>query len=266
MGVVVITLLALVGGLIIYSYADWPGAQYFGIADKNFWDYLELLIVPAALAFGVYWLNRTQDIRQQEPNQMQQNRELEVVTQQAQDAALQAYLDQIGQLLLDKDRPLRESKESDEVRTLARARTLTVLARLEGVRKRSVMQVLYESGLITKPALILDLKGADLEEANLGGIDLNLVVLRESYMREAFLREAELYKADLSRTILYKATLNKTNLREANLREAFLHGANLNEADLTGADLSGADLSGADLIVTEMSSADLRGADLSRAI
>jgi hypothetical protein len=61
-----ITLLALVGGLIIYSYADWPGARYFGIADKKFWDYLELLIVPAALAFGVYWLNRTQDIRQQE--------------------------------------------------------------------------------------------------------------------------------------------------------------------------------------------------------
>jgi hypothetical protein len=88
------------GHLQLYGLA---GARYFGIADKKFWDYLELLIVPAALAFGVYWLNRTQEERQQEAdrfqqqlqlehNQMQQNRGLEVATQQAQDAALRAYL------------------------------------------------------------------------------------------------------------------------------------------------------------------------------
>src|SRR5215208_7399049 len=115
-----ITLLALVGGLIIYSYADWSGARYFGIADKKYWDYLELLIVPAALAFGVYWLNRAQEERESEDADRRERereaqataqgeRELEVENRRAQDAVLQAYIDQMGQLLLDKDKPLRQS-------------------------------------------------------------------------------------------------------------------------------------------------------------
>src|SRR3712207_122461 len=49
---IVLAVLALVIGLIVYSYKDWPGAQYFGSPDKGFWDYLKLLIVPAALAIG----------------------------------------------------------------------------------------------------------------------------------------------------------------------------------------------------------------------
>ena len=43
--------------------------------------------------------------------------------QRAQDEALQTYLEQMGSLLLDED--LIDSKEGDEVRILARARTLT---------------------------------------------------------------------------------------------------------------------------------------------
>jgi hypothetical protein len=53
-------------------------------------------------------------------------------------------------LLLEKDRPLRQSKENDEVRTLAHPRTLTVLSRLDGTRKANVVQFLYESDLITR--------------------------------------------------------------------------------------------------------------------
>jgi Skp family chaperone for outer membrane proteins len=56
--------------------------------------------------------------------------------QRAQDDASQAYLDQMTNLLLDKERPLGPSQEGAaqegaEVRTLARARTLTVLSRLD---------------------------------------------------------------------------------------------------------------------------------------
>ena len=46
---------------------------------------------------------------------------------------------------------LRYSEEGDEERILARARTLTALARLEDPhRKRSLLQFLYEAALITK--------------------------------------------------------------------------------------------------------------------
>jgi hypothetical protein len=57
--VVVTATLALAGvvvGVIVYGYTTRPG--WVGVAGKKFWDYLELLIVPAALAIGVYWLNR----------------------------------------------------------------------------------------------------------------------------------------------------------------------------------------------------------------
>jgi hypothetical protein len=115
-----------------------------------------LLIVPAALALGVYWLNRRQDERDSQAQAAQRERELEVENQRAQDEALQAYLDQIGQLLLENN--LRGSEKGSEVRSLARARTLTVLARLDGARKGSVVTFLYEAGLIGKP-IVLDLGG-----------------------------------------------------------------------------------------------------------
>ena len=207
-----ILLLALVVGLTIYSYVDWPGARYLGIADKKFWDYLELLIVPAALAFGVYWLNRTQELRKQEAddqqqqrqqvvNQMMQDQALETVTQQQQDAALRGYLDQMSQLMLQKG-PITEKPGS----TLARARTLTVLPTLDADRKRSVLRFLYEAELIDSQSPVVDLTGADL--------------------RGADLRTANLSGADLS--------------------DVYLSGA-----DLSGADLSGADLSGAEGITRE---------------
>ena len=50
-----------------------PG--WVGVADKKFWDYLELLFVPAALAIGVYWLNRAQRERELKAQDAQQNRE-----------------------------------------------------------------------------------------------------------------------------------------------------------------------------------------------
>jgi hypothetical protein len=68
----------------------------------------------------------------------QREREVEIADRRAQDEALQAYLEQIGQLLLEKN--LRDSKEGDEVRTLARARTLTVLRRA-GVSKDPSLSV-----------------------------------------------------------------------------------------------------------------------------
>jgi Tfp pilus assembly protein PilN len=42
--------------IVICSYLF--GWKWTGLPKKTLWDYLELLIVPAALALGVYWLNR----------------------------------------------------------------------------------------------------------------------------------------------------------------------------------------------------------------
>jgi hypothetical protein len=64
------------------------------------WDWIKLLIVPAVIAGGGIWFN-----------QQQRERELQVADQRAQDDALQAYLDQMAQLMLleeaDKTKPER---------------------------------------------------------------------------------------------------------------------------------------------------------------
>ena len=72
----------------------------------------------------------------------------------------------MSELLLHEN--LCKSKPDDEVRKIARVRTLTVLTRLDGKRKGSVIQFLYESELIDKNKTIIDLLGADLNNAELG--------------------------------------------------------------------------------------------------
>jgi hypothetical protein len=221
--VVGVAALVLAGVVIVifYGYLARPG--WIGVADKKFWHYLELLIVPAALALGVYWLNRTQQERERraeearkererEAQAAQRERELEVENQRAQDVALQAYLDQMSQLLTDKDRPLHRAQLHDSLSTIARARTLAVLPRLDGERKRSILEFLYESDLIRRDRPILDLRNANLFRANL--------------------RWADLRRADLVGAYLVDANLSYADLREANLL-----GADLSYADLSGADL-----------------------------
>ena len=86
----------------------WGWTQF---SKKSGWDWLQLLIVPLALAVIGLWFTAQQDARQQQiegqrAQQAQQieNRraeaERELAEQRAQDEALQAYLDQMGNLLV----------------------------------------------------------------------------------------------------------------------------------------------------------------------
>jgi uncharacterized protein YjbI with pentapeptide repeats len=210
-----------VAAFVIYGYVAYgprkPG--WVGVADKTLWDWLNLLIVPFVLgvggAVGGYLFTRAE------------NRNAQTVEEQrAQDAALQAYLDQMGTLLLDHC--LRKSEWDAEVRDFARAQTLTVLNRLENPdRKRSVLQLLYETTLISRadddPVIVLS--GANLSGSNLEGARLGNASLQAVNFRGANFKKAEMDYADLM---------------EANLSKADLSGAILLNADLPDADLSGA--------------------------
>jgi uncharacterized protein YjbI with pentapeptide repeats len=248
---------------------------------KSGWQWLELLsalAIPVVLAVAGYWFSAQQDQRQQAVEDRRAESAQKVEEQRAQDAVLQAYLDQIGQLMLEKD--LRNSAEDSEVRTLARARTLAALGRLDVRRKMEVLRFLIEADLVQgvnerKPIIGLggaDLSGADLREDDLAGADLSGAVLHSADLTSAALSGADLSGADLR-----EAHLRYAVLRDAVLRDAVLRDADLRPADLSGADLSGADLSGADLgyavlpdtdlssallLRTNLDSADLSGADL----
>jgi len=234
-------------------------------------SWLELLVVPLALVVIGFLFSVQQDARQQRIEDQRAAAERELSEQRAQDEALQAYLSQMSGLLLERD--LRASEEDSEVRTLARARTLTVLGRLDPSRKRAVMEFLAEAKLIQRvegraPVIELsgaelhhtslrfqgNLHGADLRGANLSYTDLSFVDLSGANLSWAGLFHAELFHADLSLVDLSYADLG------ADLRYADLHDANLSHADLYDADLSRTNLSGADLYSADLGSANLRGA------
>src|SRR5215204_3184423 len=143
--------------------------KWTDFGEKTLWDWLQLLsalAIPVVLAVAGFWFT-----------------------------AWQAYLDQMTELILEKN--LRDSKEESEVRTLARARTLTVLGRLGPDRKRSVVQFLYESVLVQKGNPIIDLENADLSEADLSLDNLSEADLSDANLRGANLSDGNLNEADL---------------------------------------------------------------------
>ena len=199
-----------------YIRIAWNFQAWSGLQGKTLWDVLQLAIIPLVLAVGGYLFSQTQKNRDQKITDQRAKVEREIATDRAQENLLQAYLDRMTELLLEKG--LRSSEVQSEVRAVARSRTLAVLRGLDGIRKGLLLRFLYESQLIEKDKVVVSLIGADLSEAN----------LRDAYLHDAGLYGANLRGADLS---------------EANLRDAHLYGADLRGANLSGADLSGAEVS-----------------------
>jgi hypothetical protein len=235
--------------------------EWTKFGEKGLWDWLGLLIIPIVLALGGFWLSQAQDERQRATE-----------AHRAQATALQAYITEMGRLMLEED--LRKSNENAEVRMLARVLTMSVLNMLatghdageietetnksitgaeirEHINQRplfhfetdlrpNVLEFLKESGLIDKEEPVVDLHGA-----NLNGLQPAI---------------------NLSNTNLSGARLGGAwfwDLANADLSEANLSGADLGFANLSGANLSGANLSFATVTDEQLSSAEsLEGAAL----
>jgi hypothetical protein len=117
----------------------------WGFREKTVWNWLELLIVPLMLALITVVFAWQEDVRQNHIENQRAEAERNLAEQRAQDEALQAYLDQMNNLLLEHK--LRDSKEDSAVRTLARARTVTVIQRLDAGENLNVMRFLNEAVL-----------------------------------------------------------------------------------------------------------------------
>jgi uncharacterized protein YjbI with pentapeptide repeats len=241
--------IAALAFLVIVICGYLFGWKWTGLPKQTLWDWLQLLIIPAVLAGVGLWFNRQQQERQRADDWRQQERALDIADQRAQDDALQAYLDQMSHMLTNRERPLRRAQPGDDLSVVARARTLTVLTKLEKKRKidkerkGSVVQFLYESGLITKDRRILDLSKADLFMVDLRAAKLSEANLHGVYLIKANLIRADLVKADLSGAYLIGADLVKADLSEANLSNAWLRHADLSGAKLSNARLRHTNLS-----------------------
>jgi len=222
--------------------------KWTGFSEKTLWDWMQLSItasIPVLLAVGGLLFNAAQNERNKATEEWR-----------AQDAALQNYYDVMSDLLTNKG--LRNSELDAEVRTLAGARTATVLARFQAdvgerdperekvygptsaaltagsaARKANILTFLYNSDLITKNHPVVKLSGADLTNIDLPS-------------------RSNLAKADLSGAKLQHADLSYSNLSAADLSGADLSYANLLGADLNGADLSKADLHNASIVNTDL--------------
>jgi Zn-dependent protease with chaperone function len=192
--VVVILMFVVLIAVIVVSILGYAyNLNWSGLHGKTFWDWLQLLIIPAVLAVGGYLFNYTTSRNEQKTTQLRGQTERDISSDNQREAALQAYIDNMSELLLD--RHLRESGEDDEVRKIARVRTLTVLPRLDGLRKRSVLSFLYESGLIGKGKSIVDLSGAELVRANLSRANLSRADLGGADLGGAKVTDEQLAKA-----------------------------------------------------------------------
>jgi uncharacterized protein YjbI with pentapeptide repeats len=231
----------------------WTCRELGGMTVRNWLPIVGVLLVSVVIAQiprAITW-----QLEKLENQRAEAEREL--AEQRAQDEALQAYLDQMSQLILDRQlleieqgNPVHE--QGDPVHTLAQARTSTAILRLDAEHNESVTHFLINSGLaVRSEASARLLRGSTLSHAKLSG----------AHLPNADLGDADLSGADLSNALLVNANLNSADLSGADLSNASLDNADL-IAYLANADLSGANLIGADLSDGNLFSADLREANL----
>jgi uncharacterized protein YjbI with pentapeptide repeats len=198
------------------------------------------------LGLAAWGLNKSERANEIKIAEKRDENDRAIATDRIQEERLQTYIDRMTELLLVKD--LRNLRTGDEeVRHIARTRTLTTLRILDAERKGFLVRFLYEAGLINAPEGIVRLNGADLIGANLSGANLNGADLSRADLSGANLSGGDLSGANLTRTNLSRANLCETVLIETNLFDTNLSAANLKNANLSTANLIGADLSEANL-------------------
>ena len=121
----IVGFIGVIGSIVIFTLLT---AQ---IVDKTTLNSLKTLILPFVIAafgtFGGAWFTR----------------------ERARDTALQAYLEKMSELLIDKKIHCEHRRYAD-TRVTARARTLALLSQLNGKRKRTVLLILREARLIDR--------------------------------------------------------------------------------------------------------------------
>lgn len=200
------------------------------IASKTLWEWLTVLLVPlmiAALTIAVTLQQNAISQSQHESDQQialaNRQKDLQIVADQQQAAILKTYSDDMTDVMLNHG--LRQSKLGDEVRIVARTKTLTALRQLDPLRKAFLIQFLYEAQLITITSPNDDNPIISLRDADLSGITLSSNI---------GLRRINVY-ANPDPNGVNHCNLNHIDLSGADLTRADLNIVNLRDARITGA-------------------------------
>jgi uncharacterized protein YjbI with pentapeptide repeats len=283
-GVVVLVLILWSTYLRVFQHRDWATWTGFGAFTnpngefqpaKTLWDFLELLIIPIALAITAYLFTKSENNRQRD-FELERTREI----------AFQEYLTQIENLVKSG---LLE-KENDKLRAIARSRTLSLLKTLDGKRKGLVIQYLNEFRLIhnawdenietiedgityyrkiNHPSII-NLMGADLSNIQfIDPVNDNYPNTIEEFWKTGFnldlsninfsrtnLTNANFYSARLDKVNFYSCNLHRADFSfsvgsEINFRQANLQSTKFNFVQYWSTDFSNADFSEAQINHTQ---------------
>jgi hypothetical protein len=230
-------------------------------SGKTLWDMVQLLILPAILAFGGTWYSNQQSSAAEHQSELQAHNHI-----------LDDYVSQISNLMLSHNlvpgsgsRPgcasavgpapaATPSPNSFQSSAIARARTLATLGQLDPDQDAIVLRFLIESGLIPT----VDLSVVNLEGVSLEGVDLCAADLRYAWLDKG---------ADFSWTNFEGGRFDQAHMDGANMSNADLRGASMPAADLKGANLTGANLAPAEQFPATSASArvTLVGAPLASA-
>jgi uncharacterized protein YjbI with pentapeptide repeats len=276
--------LAVVASLISVAYVrrwTWTGFVASTPIDeasgdrrtKTLWDWMQLLIIPLALAALAFALNAAQSDRDQRHEEERARRERAIAAERAREDTLRVYLQQMSELLVQ--RGLLQPGTDSEIPTVARTLTLTTLRRLDGRRKGFVLQFLGEAGLIRRPEPRVMLSGADLRgtimrntgvtTASLEGANLQDADFRHSDLAGTDFRFADLRGADVRNASLWKPPpLGRSNFAFADLRNADFRYTEAGRIQFINACLTGARFAAAYLEKADFSGARGYDVDFSR--
>src|SRR3954452_10142304 len=99
--IVIGSLLVALGVFIYLGYSHrWT---WTGFPQKKLFDWIQILVIPIAVAIGTFVLNRAAKRRDDKAQEEQRKQAAALEVQHAEEASLQAYLDYISQMLTDSD-------------------------------------------------------------------------------------------------------------------------------------------------------------------
>jgi len=267
-----------------YLSPKFPSDTTFERA-KTIWDWLGLLVIPLLLTFGALFINNANQtsikVREEERARLEKEKvdqrekfEKWMGYDRAREQALQEFFSTMEKLILQNN--LRESAPGNPVSEIARARTLDILRRLDGERKRLVVDFLYQTGLINKPNPCVPLVGAGF------GIITNLLevvgqpdhligdyfadVVREANLQQIYLKNADLRGGNFTGVWFLRANLKSVDFSNSDLSQANLSGANMKKAVFVGAKLISAKLNATNLEDVNFANSDLNNAQINEAI
>lgn len=241
--IIAFILFFIVGALCVFIFNNtiiWPEWTGFGpyqeitgvARGKTLWDWLELVIVPVAIAFVVFIYTQFEKKKNKRVEDENYNSNL-----------LESFFKTITELLLKDD--LKGDLNKKRI-SIARSRIIMIFGQLDGQRKGQVLQFLYESDLIDKEPMF-HLRGANISDAVLDRI---------------VLKNAEIKSANFENTTIQNSNLNEIDLTGCNFKNANLSNSLVDNANFSYTDLSESVLQNLDLSTVDFEGAILTNANL----